>query len=73
MKLQIESTDRVVTIDGVPARVWEGTTESGIPCICFVTRVAVHNDHDSSQFARELLEQRPPSPEAASFPLRMII
>lgn len=62
MKLQIESTDRIVLINGVPARVWEGTTEGGVPCLCFVTRVAVRNDRDSSEFERELLEQGPPRP-----------
>ncbi len=42
MTITISSTDRVVEIetdDGrakVPARVWEGKTESGIPVFCLV-------------------------------------
>jgi hypothetical protein len=70
MKAQIESTTKIVTlvIDGreVPARIWEGTTEAGVPCHFFVTRVAVHNDADQSQFAQELQEHRAPSMQIAN-------
>jgi hypothetical protein len=64
VKLIAESTDRIVTLNGVPARVWEGTTESGVACFLFVTRIAVHKDEDASQFEAELQEQRPPSAES---------
>jgi hypothetical protein len=74
MKLTIENTTQLITVDGVPARVWEGHTESGIPVHCLVTRIAVRNGHDVSQFERELEEQRAPSVEAAeAFPLRMVL
>ena len=77
MRLHIDSTDRVVEIvgDGVsaPARMWEGTTDTGIPVICWVTRIAVKRDQDTSQFQAELAEQRPPSAETWAFPLRMIL
>ncbi len=78
MKLTIESTTKLVdlVIDGatVPARIWEGHTESGIAVHCFVTRVAVHKDLDASQFERELQEHRAPSAEIANvYPLRMIL
>jgi len=32
MKLTIEHTDRIVEVNGVPARVWEGVSDTGIPC-----------------------------------------
>lgn len=73
MKITIESTTKVVELNGVPARVWEGATESGIPVHCFITRVAVHKDQDCSQFERELQEQRAPSFEVEAIPLRMIL
>lgn len=73
MKLTIESTSRIVTLDGLPARIWEGKTESGIGVICFVSRVAVKENEDTSQFEKELAEQRAPSAEAGSFPLRMVL
>lgn len=78
MKVTLESTDKtieLVTPTGrVPARIWEGQTESGIPCHAFVTRIAVHKDEDSSQFERELQEQRPPSVDVAkAYDLRVIL
>lgn len=70
MKVTLESTDKIVTLvvpggNGVtvPARVWEGATESGIKCHAFITRIAVHKDLDSSQFDRELTEVKPLSKE----------
>ena len=84
MKLILESTNKIVELKGgilnhegfVPARVWEGKTESGIPVICMISRVAVSNDAGQEvleQFGRELEECRVPSAEAQSFPLRMIL
>jgi hypothetical protein len=80
MKITLENTTKIVKLvtEGgsgeVPARIWEGTTDSGIPVHCFVTRIAVAKDADAAQFERELLAQRPPSPAvAAAYPLRMIL
>ena len=77
MRVQAESTEKIVQLRigavDVPARVWEATTEAGVECLLFVTRVAVRNDRDSSQFERELTEQNPPSAEVQSWPLRMIL
>jgi hypothetical protein len=63
MKVTLENTTKIVHINGVPARVWEGTTDSGIACHAFITRIAVALTADAGQFTRELLEQRAPSPE----------
>jgi len=60
MKIEIESTDKIVDIDGVPVRLWEGYTEHGIKCKAFIHRLAVHNDDDAGQFDRELKEQMQP-------------
>ena len=60
MKLQITATEKITDIEGVPVRVWEGVAERGIPCVVFVHRIAVHKDHDASQFDAELREQLPP-------------
>ncbi len=77
MKVTAESTSRIVTlvVDGadVPARVWEATTERGVKCHLYVTRVQVDRSLDCGEFERELREQRPPSPEVQAFPLRMIL
>ena len=77
MKITIESTTKTVELvigaATVPARIWEGQTESGIPVHCFITRVAVHESLDVSQFERELQEHRKPSFEIGAIPWRMII
>lgn len=82
MKITIESTDRIVTVqsghagraNAVPARVWQGTTESGIPVVCCITRVAVPAGHPTEEFERELQEHAPPNEHAVKgIPLSMII
>lgn len=39
MKLTIEATDVLTEMDGVPVRVWNGTTENGTPCEVYVHRI----------------------------------
>jgi hypothetical protein len=80
MKITLESTDRLVEVrqDGaaqpIQARVWQGTTEGGIPIVCLVARIAVPAGHDQSQFQRELQEHAAPNRDAVdAFPLRMLI
>lgn len=70
MELQIKATDQITTLDGVPVRVWEGHTASGIPCKVFIHRIAVHKDEDAAEFDRELREQLPPG---RVVPLAMIL
>ena len=60
MKIQIEATDKLTQIDGVPVRLWEGVTELGTKCKVFVHRIAVHKTEDCSQFEQELAELLPP-------------
>jgi hypothetical protein len=60
MKLMIESTDQLTTMDGVPVRVWRGVTDRGVRCFVFVHRLAVHKDEDATQFDLELKETLPP-------------
>jgi hypothetical protein len=77
MKITVESTTKVVeleTLKGtVPARIWEGTTDSGIPVHVFITRIGVHESQDQTQFEKELKTCRTPSAEVCAFPLRMIL
>jgi hypothetical protein len=63
----------MVEVNGVPARVWEGETASGVKVQCLITRIAVHKDQDQSQFEAELAEQSPPTEGLRSFPLRLIL
>jgi hypothetical protein len=72
MKISIESTTKVVFLNGVQCRVWEGTTERGVPMHCYIARVAVKDGEDQSQFEGELREMRQPSLEVATIPLRLL-
>lgn len=74
MKVTIESTTKVIEFNGLPARIWEGTTDSGIKVHCYITRVAIDKDETrTEEFEKELQEQKVPSPEIQNIPLRMII
>lgn len=84
MKITIESTGKIVELvyNGlcVPARVWQGETESGIPVQCFVTRIApeIPKSHPridelTAEFDRELARQADPRPSVAAIPLHLII
>lgn len=73
MEVKLKSTTKIVELNGVPARVWEGHTESGIKVHAFVTRIAVEKDEDVTEFEQELEEHEPPSEEIQSYPARLIL
>lgn len=73
MEITISNTTKIVHVNGVPARVWEGKTSSGIPVHCFITMIAVKEDADTSQFERELTECKKPSPEVQAINARLIL
>lgn len=77
MKVTLESTTKIMelTLNGqtFPARIWEGRTENGIACHAYITRIAVHDSLDASQFERELQEHRRATPAIEAIPLRLII
>jgi hypothetical protein len=77
MRVSLESTTKIVRlmVDGreVPARIWEGQTESGIPCHAYITRIAVADGLDASEFERELVEHRRATPAVDAIPARLII
>jgi len=82
MKIIIESTAKLVhfQIDEatVPARIWEGQTEDGIPVHCYITRICPSIPMPlpadiEKKFATQLAEQKAPSAVVQSIPLRMIL
>lgn len=84
MKVTLENTTKIVALalNGtyVPARVWQGETEDGIPVQAFITRIAPEipqTDPDiaarTAAFERELLRQADPRPSVAAIPLTLII
>jgi hypothetical protein len=76
VKVTLESTERTVSINGVPARIWQGASESGTPVYAFITRIAVREDAGPAalaEFQAELEEHTPPTAEVESWPARMFI
>lgn len=73
MEIQLHSTDKIVVLNGIPARIWEGQTTSGIPIHAFITRVAVANGENQTEFENELDRCAAPSPDIEAYPLRMLI
>lgn len=81
MKITIESTDAVVDLNGklgtMLARIWEGATETGIPVVCFVTRISpqTHDEAANERFAAELTETKKPTyePFSRGIPLRFFV
>ncbi len=75
MKITLTSTTKIVTLDGVQARIWEGHSDAGVPVLCMITRISPRT-HDAAalrQFEVELQECDPPSPEAAIIPTRLVL
>lgn len=63
MELLIESTNKVSRIEGVPVRLWKGTTPAGVEVHVFIHRIAVPISVPAEvreAFAKELQEQLPP-------------
>ena len=75
MKLTLEPTDRLQTIDGQPHRIWTGTTDTGTPVHAYIRMVSPQT-HDPAQIAafdRELVALPQPRRELVSFDLRMVL
>jgi len=80
MKITIENTSVItqLVVNGidVPARIWQGETDSGVPVHVFITRIAPEipkDDPRQEQFIKELKEQAAPRPTVVTIPLRMIL
>lgn len=73
MKILVESTSKIVELDGVSVRVWEGNTENGIPVHVFIARVAVDASYDCQEFNEDLMSTKAPSAVVASIASRLIL
>lgn len=74
MKIIVQNTTKIVELNGVPARVWEGETDTGIKVHCFITRIGVSKDEPNvEQFEKELTETRVPTSDIEGIPTRLIL
>lgn len=68
MHIQIESTDQVTNLDGVPCRLWMGVTAAGTPCLVFVHRLCAVDPREFDQLASEGELQEVPHPNFDPLP-----
>lgn len=86
MKITIEPTTKVIELkadgspalsDGIKARVWEGTTDKGVPVVVLVTRITPNvdpsDDSAHEDFRAALKSVRAPSVEVQAWPLRLVL
>lgn len=82
MKITLHPTTKIVQLmddthrNTVPARVWEGETDTGIPVNCFITRVVPlmePADSRQAEFETSLQECEKPSTIAAGWPAGMVL
>jgi hypothetical protein len=76
MQITIKNTSKIVQLNGIPARVWEGKTSSGIKVTAFISRITISKDESAeviNQFETELKQQSAPSVEVEAIPLRLIL
>ena len=82
MIVTLKSTTKIVSLRSrsegslpgeMPARIWEGTTDSGIKVHAYITRIACAEGENQEMFQRDLLACTPPSKEIEAIPMRMII
>lgn len=59
MKMRMEATKQLTTVDGVPARIWIATTAGGVPCLIWVCKIEARADDDVEKLEREMHETLP--------------
>lgn len=72
MKLVIESTGVLTAIDGVPVRLWRGTTADNRPVEVFVHRIVADDPAGKAELDVALAERDAPG-ELRVIPPRMIL
>jgi hypothetical protein len=74
MRISISSTTKIVKLNGVPARIWQGETESGIKVHCYITRIAIDRDETrTEEFECDLEEHEAPRLDLRVIPLNLLI
>lgn len=76
MKIIIEPTGKIVELNSVPARIWEGIADGGTKCLVWATRVSVDASYPEAvqaKFREALQETKAPSPEVQAIPFRLIL
>lgn len=61
IEITIQPTGDIQDVNGVPHRIWKGTTAEGVPVHAFITMVSpqTHDQAVNERFARELRAIQP--------------
>lgn len=73
MIITVHNTSKIVQVNGIPALIWEGETDSGIKVHCFITSIAVPDSADTTQFELELQLVSAPSAEVECYPSHLVL
>lgn len=73
MKITLEPTSKIIEIDGVPCRVWQGQSERGVKCHAHIALIGVDRADDSDEFDCELREVKTPRANIEHLPARMTL
>lgn len=66
MKATMQSTNKMVIVNGLNLRVWEGVTEKGLRFVALVNRLACGNPQDQlSLISETMLGHKDPDPALA--------
>ena len=72
MKLNLEPTGRIETVEGTPCRIWTGTTDGGVPVHAYIAVIQPQtHDPDAIATFEAALEEVPYERHLVSFDLRM--
>lgn len=74
MKLTIEPTNRIETVEGAPCRLWEGVTDRGTPVHVWVRMLSpqTHDEAALKAFDEELTALPKVERQLVSFDFRMV-
>ena len=62
MNITIHNTTKIVMVDNVKCRLWEGKSSQGIKITAFIAVLAINNNETRTlEFEKELKELKPPS------------
>lgn len=74
MKATLISTTKIVLVNDVPCRVWEGTTSNGNPVVAFVAMIAcASKEVDAESIAAELMANADPSSQSDAVPSAILL
>lgn len=72
MEITLHNTTKIVYLNGVEGRIWEGHTAGGIPIHAYIARIAFPADVDDAEISKELAIASEPTRFVAAISPRLI-